>query len=52
MAISFSGGKSQSIWREPPTMDKQLVNFITFGGDSSAPYFVVYQAGRETTPYW
>jgi hypothetical protein len=26
MATSFSGGKSQ---REPPTMGKQLVNFIT-----------------------
>jgi hypothetical protein len=26
MATSFSGGRSR---REPPTMDKQLVNFIT-----------------------
>jgi hypothetical protein len=28
MATSFSGGRS---WREPPTMGKQLVNFITCG---------------------
>jgi len=25
MATSFSGGRSRSIWREPPTMGKQLV---------------------------
>jgi hypothetical protein len=31
MATSFSGGGSQSTRREPPTMDKQLVNFITCG---------------------
>jgi hypothetical protein len=29
MATSFSGGGSRSTWREPPTMGKQLVNFIT-----------------------
>ena len=28
MATSFSGGRSQSTQREPPTMGKQLVNFI------------------------
>ena len=26
MVTSFSGGGSQSTWREPPTMGKQLVN--------------------------
>ena len=29
MATSFSGGGSQSTRREPPTMGKELVNFIT-----------------------
>jgi hypothetical protein len=29
MAISFSGGRSRIIRREPPTMGKQLENFIT-----------------------
>jgi hypothetical protein len=38
MAISFSGGRSRSTRREPPTMDKQLVNFITCGCESSAPF--------------
>jgi hypothetical protein len=38
MAISFSGGRSRSTWREPPTMGKQLVNFITCGCESSAPF--------------
>ena len=30
MATSFSGGRSRSTRREPPTMGKQLVNFITW----------------------
>jgi hypothetical protein len=34
METSFSGGRSR---REPPTMDKQLVNFITCGCESNAP---------------
>jgi hypothetical protein len=29
MATRFSGGRSRSTQREPPTMGKQLVNFIT-----------------------
>jgi hypothetical protein len=45
MATSFSGGGSRSTWREPPILGKQLVNFITF--ESSAPFFVIYKAGRE-----
>ena len=50
----FSGGGSRSTQREPPTMGKQLVpvNFITCGCESSAPFFVIYKAGREPTPYW
>ena len=39
MATSFSGGRSLSTRREPPTMDKQLVYFITCGCESSAPFF-------------
>jgi len=31
MATSFSGGRSRSPQREPLTMGKQLVNFITCG---------------------
>jgi hypothetical protein len=38
MATSFSGGRSRSTRREPPTMGKQLVNFITCGCESSAPF--------------
>jgi hypothetical protein len=30
MATSFNGGGSRSTWREPPTMGKQLVNFIIY----------------------
>ena len=36
MATSFSGGGSRSTRREPPTMGKQLVNFITC--ESSGPF--------------
>ena len=36
----FSGGRSRSTRRESPTMGKQLVNFITCGCESSAPFFV------------
>jgi hypothetical protein len=37
--------------RNPPSMGKQLVNFITCGCESSALFFVIYKAGRETTPF-
>jgi hypothetical protein len=40
MATSFSGGRSRSARREPPTMGKQQVNFITCGCESSAPFCV------------
>jgi hypothetical protein len=52
MATSFSGGGSRSTRREPPAMGKQLVNFITCGCESSAPFFITYKAGREPTLYW
>jgi hypothetical protein len=32
MATSFSGGRSRNTRREPPTMGKQLVNFILESG--------------------
>jgi hypothetical protein len=35
MATSFSGGRSRSTRRDPPTMGKQLVNFISCGCESS-----------------
>jgi len=38
MATSFSGGRTHSTRREPATMGKQLVNFITCGCVSSAPF--------------
>jgi hypothetical protein len=37
---------------EPPTMGKQLVNFITCGCESSIPFFVIYKDGHEPTLYW
>jgi hypothetical protein len=52
MVTSFSGGGSRGTQREPPTMGKQLVNFITCGCESIAPFLVIYKAGREPTPYW
>jgi hypothetical protein len=36
METRFSGGRSRNTRREPPTMGKQLVNFITC--ESSAPF--------------
>jgi hypothetical protein len=48
----FIGGRNRSTQREPPTMGKQLVNFITCGCESSeCTFFVIYKAGREPTPY-
>jgi hypothetical protein len=48
MAISFSGGGSRNIHREPPTLGKQLVNFITCGCESSAPFFCNLQSWART----
>jgi hypothetical protein len=52
IVTSFSGGRSWSARRQPLTMGKQLVNFITCDCESSAPLFVIYKAGCEPTPYW
>jgi hypothetical protein len=38
MATSCSGGRSRSTRGEPPTMGKQLVEFIAYGCESSAPF--------------
>ena len=50
MTTSVSGGRS--IWRERPTLGMQPIKLITCDCESSAPYFVIYKAGREPTPYW
>jgi hypothetical protein len=50
-ATSFSGGRGRSTRREPPTMGKQLVSFITCRCESRAVFFVMYKAGCEPTPY-
>jgi hypothetical protein len=47
MATSFSGGRSRSTRREPPTTGKQLVKFITCCCESSAPFFVIYKASTN-----
>jgi len=52
MATSLSGERSRSTRREPSTMGKQLVSFITCECESSDPFFVIYKAGREPMPYW
>ena len=48
MATSFSGGRSQSARRETLTMGKQLVNFITCGCESSAPFLCNLQIQTRT----
>jgi hypothetical protein len=45
MATRFSGGRSRSTRREPPTMGKQMVNFITCCCESSALF---HRRPRET----
>ena len=48
MATSFSGGRSRSTRWEPPTMGKQLVNFITCGCESSAPFLAFTMRARTS----
>jgi hypothetical protein len=45
MATSFRGGRSR---REPPTMGKQLENFITYGCKSSALFYFYLQSRVRT----
>ena len=47
MATSFSDGISRSTRREPPIMGKQLVNFITCGCESSAPFLKFTKLGEN-----
>ena len=51
MVPSFSGGGSRSIQREPPTLGKQLVNCITRGCESSAPFFICPSLRRDVLWY-
>jgi hypothetical protein len=46
MVTSFSGGRSRSTRKEPPTMGKQLVNIITCGCESIAPFCNLQSQGR------
>jgi hypothetical protein len=47
MTTSFSGGRNQSTRREPLTMGKQLVNFITCGYESNAPFLQFTKPGAN-----
>jgi len=38
MATSFIVGRNRNYRREPPTMGKQLVNFITCGWENHWPW--------------
>jgi hypothetical protein len=46
-ATSFSGGRSRRIRREPPSMGKQLVNFITCNCEWSAPFLQFTKTGAN-----
>ena len=48
MATSFCGGGIRSTRREPPTLCKQLVNFITCGCESSSPLFCSLHSWART----
>jgi hypothetical protein len=50
MSINLVVKEAGVLGEEPPTMDKQLTNFITC--ESSALFFVIYKAGRKPKPYW
>jgi hypothetical protein len=53
MATSFSGGESRNTRREPLTMSKQLVNFITCGCESKvdpAARLYIYRYVRRDSP--
>ena len=47
MTTSFSGGGNRSTRREPPTLGKQLVNFITCCCESSAPFLLFTKLGAN-----
>jgi hypothetical protein len=43
----FNGGRSQITRREPPTMGKQLVSFVTCGSKSSDPFSLLTKPGAN-----
>ena len=47
IVTSFSGGRNRTTRREPPTMGKPLVNFITCSCESSAPFFKFTKPGAN-----
>jgi len=48
MSTIFSGGRNRSTRREPPTIvGKQLINFITCGCKSSAPFLQTTKPGTN-----
>jgi len=47
MATSFRDGGSRCTRREPPTMGKQLLSFITCGCESSAPFLQIAKPGAN-----
>jgi hypothetical protein len=47
MATSFSGGRSRSTRREPPTMGKQLVNLITCAASRVHPFCNLQSRARN-----
>jgi hypothetical protein len=49
MAISLSGGRGRSTRREPSTMSKQLVNFITCDCEANAPFCSLQSRARTHT---
>ena len=49
IATSFSGGRSRSTRKEPPTMGKQLVNFITCVCESNASFCNLQSRARTHT---
>jgi hypothetical protein len=52
MATSFSGGRSRSTRREPPTMGKQLVIFITCGCESKEQKIIYKELHRKLEPHY
>ena len=46
IATSFTGGRSRSTRREPPTMGKQLVNFITSAASRVQPFCYLQSRAR------
>ena len=49
MVTSFSGGRNRSTRKEPPTMGKKLVNIITCGCESIAPFCNLQSQARTHT---